>query len=497
MTAKHKLNQMKREISLDILRGLAIIGMVLSGTISRNPDLPAWLFHAQIPPPDFVFNPELPGITWVDLVFPLFLFAMGMALPFSLNKLVSSGISQKRIMIRIITRAFKLFFFAVLLGHLSPFHYPQEMGWLRYFMGTLAFAGFFLAFSKFPQISRHESKLNLMGYVILIALVIVRSKVFDLVFSIHSNDIIILVLANMALFGALVWLFTRNNWYIRLGIVALYFALRLTHSIDDSVNTLLWDFTPFKWLAANFPGFYESFLNIGIDLKRTIFYHPDYLKYLMIVIPGTIAGDLVLAAQREKTAARYHPGEKVFGFIALVLLANICLNLWGLMSRNIEFVWIMNIVSVLILMKAMSKGSFKHLQNTRALLMWSIFWLLLGLIFEAYQGGIKKDSATISYFFMTSGMAGFAIIFFKILEPVFQPGKAFGFIGQTGMNPMLAYVAAAYFVMPVLYFAQVLPWMDQWHTHWPWAGLLRGIILTGLAILITVYSVKFKYYWKT
>lgn len=26
--------------------------------------------HAQTPPPDHIFNPEIPGITWVDLVFP-------------------------------------------------------------------------------------------------------------------------------------------------------------------------------------------------------------------------------------------------------------------------------------------------------------------------------------------------------------------------------------------------------------------------------------------
>ncbi|MFO7873268.1 MAG: DUF5009 domain-containing protein [Bacteroidales bacterium] len=487
----------KREISLDVLRGLAIIGMVLSGTISRNPELPSWLFHAQIPPPDFDFNTNLPGITWVDLVFPFFLFAMGMAFPFSLSKMVDKGASNKAITRRIIIRAFKLFFFAVMLGHLSPFHYPQELGWLRYFMGFMAFVGFFLAFAKFPPLSKHENKLNLLGYALLIALVMIRAWHFELTFSIHNHDIIILVLSNMALFGGLIWLFTRNNWYIRLGIMALYFALRLTHSIDDSWNQMLWDFTPFKWLAATFPAFYESMLNIGIDLKSTIFYHPDYLKYLLIVIPGSIAGDLIKWGLREKASARYHPGERVFGFVAFLLLVNVCLNLWGLLSRNLDFVWIMNIVSVLILLKATGTGSFKHLRYNRSLLLWSIFWLLLGLVFEAYEGGIKKDSATISYFLMTSGMAGFMIVCFKILEPVLQPGKVLGFIGQIGVNPMLGYVAAVYCVMPLLYFLQVLPWIDQWHLHWPWAGLLRGILLTALMIILTVWSVKLKYYWKT
>ena len=69
-----------RAYAVDILRGLAIVGMVLSGYIAWNPDLPAWLFHAQLPPPSFVFDASVAGITWVDLVFPFFLFFDGRGL---------------------------------------------------------------------------------------------------------------------------------------------------------------------------------------------------------------------------------------------------------------------------------------------------------------------------------------------------------------------------------------------------------------------------------
>lgn len=50
-----------RAYAVDILRGLAIVGMVLSGYIAWNPDLPAWLFHAQLPPPSFVFDASVAG----------------------------------------------------------------------------------------------------------------------------------------------------------------------------------------------------------------------------------------------------------------------------------------------------------------------------------------------------------------------------------------------------------------------------------------------------
>ena len=84
-----------RALALDALRGYAIITMVLSATIVTHV-LPGWMSHAQTPP-DHVFNPLLPGITWVDLVFPFFLFAMGAAFPFSIKKRAEKGDSKLKL----------------------------------------------------------------------------------------------------------------------------------------------------------------------------------------------------------------------------------------------------------------------------------------------------------------------------------------------------------------------------------------------------------------
>ena len=67
----------KRNESLDALRGFAILTMVLSGSIAYGDVMPAWMYHAQVPPPHHKFMPTLAGITWVDVVFPFFLFTMG------------------------------------------------------------------------------------------------------------------------------------------------------------------------------------------------------------------------------------------------------------------------------------------------------------------------------------------------------------------------------------------------------------------------------------
>lgn len=70
-----------RVYALDALRGLAILGMILSGQLLFGENaLPSWMYHAQVPPPAHKWIGTLPGITWVDLVFPFFIFARGAAI---------------------------------------------------------------------------------------------------------------------------------------------------------------------------------------------------------------------------------------------------------------------------------------------------------------------------------------------------------------------------------------------------------------------------------
>ena len=105
----------KRAFSLDALRGYAIITMVLSGTIASGV-LPGWMYHAQVGPrSNFAFDPSFYGITWVDLVFPFFLFAMGAAFPFSIGNKLEKGESKLRIAWDCLLRGFRLTFFAIFI----------------------------------------------------------------------------------------------------------------------------------------------------------------------------------------------------------------------------------------------------------------------------------------------------------------------------------------------------------------------------------------------
>lgn len=108
-------NNSTRASSLDALRGYAILTMVLSGSVAWGV-LPGWMYHAQVGPrSNFVFDGSIYGITWVDLVFPFFLFAMGAAFPFSIGNKYRKGSSRRRIIYDSLLRGFRLTFFAIFI----------------------------------------------------------------------------------------------------------------------------------------------------------------------------------------------------------------------------------------------------------------------------------------------------------------------------------------------------------------------------------------------
>src|SRR5215469_15333741 len=104
--------------SLDALRGLAVLGMAWSGMLPDT--LPAWMYHAQLPPPTHAFNDQVFGITWVDLVFPCFLFSMGAAIPLSLGRKLDGGAAPLKTAGGLLLRGLLLALFAVFGQHLRP-----------------------------------------------------------------------------------------------------------------------------------------------------------------------------------------------------------------------------------------------------------------------------------------------------------------------------------------------------------------------------------------
>lgn len=467
----------KRADALDALRGFAIITMILSGTIpfSGPAALPGWMYHAQLPPPDHVFNPNLPGITWVDLVFPFFLFAMGAAFPFALKKRIEQGIPYWKLSLQAIQRGFLLVVFAIFLQHSKPYALSGNPETFHWIIGLVGFAILFLIYYRYPK--TFNPKLVLAVKIITgIGTVILFSQLTytkGTGFLLSRSDIIILVLANVALFGSIIWLLTKDQLLIRLSILSILLAFRVTHNIEGSWTGYIWNLTPA-------PEIYKFY----------------FLQYLFIVIPGTFAGDLFYKWMKASDTDPSSENESKFLYLFSLAIIIIVINLFGLYSRQL----ILNLIGNILLLSAgfilLKNSNSQLLTLYKKLFAWGTFWLILGLAFESYEGGIKKDPSTLSYYLVTSGLAFMALISFSIISDHWRKSKYVNLLIENGQNPMVAYIAGSNFVMPILALTSLSTLLNYMLIN-PWLGFIKGLIFTLLAALVTSLFTKNKVFWRS
>ena len=496
-----------RAYALDALRGLAILAMLLSG---QEPfghlALPAWMYHAQEPPPDHEWLGNLPGITWVDLVFPFFLFCMGAAFPLALARRMDQGMAPGRLGRFIAERGFLLGFFALYVMAIRPFtlsHHPGPGIWL---LSLLGFLLLFPVLTRLPEAwpARVQWLVRGAGWAGVILFLALARYPDGSGFSLNRSDIIIVVLTNMAVFGSLIWMLTRNHLLPRLGVLGLVFALRMSN-LPEPVGgwvSEVWKFSPLPWI-----------------------YQLYYLQYLCIVIPGTIAGDLILQWIRAGTGAKPESAVReawpagrylaiaglMFGLV-LVLLAGLETRQPTDLPRGTPGVFLLNgqtwqrpwVVPATLLAFALCAAGAWLLRRPgtaaerlyQQLFRWGTYWLVLGLIFEPYEGGIRKDHATMSYYFVTAGLAHCMLIAFAIVIDRFQCRRWLQLLIDNGQNPMIAYAGINNFITPLLALTGLLDWSAN-HATTPWLGFVRGLTITLLMAVTVSWLTRRKLFWRT
>ena len=146
-----------RLLSLDTFRGMSIIGMLLV-------DYPGDWDNKYKP---FIHS-DWNGFTLADLIFPSFLFIVGVAMIFSLAKHIKNGDSHKKIMKSVIKRAFVL----IILGWISNAFLDSEpiysLKTLR-IMGVLQRIALVYVICSFLYLKIGIKKLVWVGIAILIA----------------------------------------------------------------------------------------------------------------------------------------------------------------------------------------------------------------------------------------------------------------------------------------------------------------------------------------
>ena len=103
-----------RLVSLDVFRGLTVAGMVLV----NNPG--AWS-HIYWP----LAHAEWHGWTPTDLIFPFFLFIVGVSISFALGRSIESGGTQRDLILKIIKRSLIIFALGLFLNGFLNFDFSQ------------------------------------------------------------------------------------------------------------------------------------------------------------------------------------------------------------------------------------------------------------------------------------------------------------------------------------------------------------------------------------
>ena len=609
-------NQKPRAHALDALRGYAIITMVLSAMEAFSV-LPRWMYHAQVPPPDHVFDPTIYGITWVDIIFPFFLFSMGAAIPLSLGRQHAKGESIMKLTWKTVQRWVKLTFFAIFIIHAFPFMLGYEQEWMRYAMPIFFFILLCLMFMPNPfGLSPYKARaITWSAYLVAVGFMLLQPYAGGAPFRLTDSDCIMLILANVSLTGSIIYLLTIGHPLRRLALLPFLVALFMAAHTANSWPALLIHTSWLPWL-----------------------YLPAYQEYLLIIIPGTVAGEWI-AQWLEKMKANdtskglvdnykkkneavlesgnplkssrgavLENGNKVKNDekvvledenkvrtrseemkdkenalalpVAFLSLALIVVNVVLLFGRHL----VANLVATMVLtaltawllrsrreagttgveaakQRSASKdassqnaakqevsnreassqeaakqevssreassqeASKQEVYNREASLQEAAkqevynqkcssipasptlhFWqrlssagaylLLLGLCLESYEGGIRKDDVTLSYLFVTCGLAFYALLLLTVVCDHWHVRWLCAPLEMVGKNPMVAYVSASMVIIPVLILTHIYPYIDALSSQ-PLTGFLKGVLLTALCMALTAWFTHKRWFWKT
>ena len=154
-----------RVASIDVFRAFTMLCMIFVNDLWSLLNVPHWLGHAG-------FDEDFLGFS--DVVFPAFLFAIGLSLPFAIENRIFKGETPLKTIIHILLRTFALLVMGVFMVNTEA-GISRETGMQRPVFIILMVTGFFLIWNVYPKVKSGWKKylfiaLQLVGVALLIYL---------------------------------------------------------------------------------------------------------------------------------------------------------------------------------------------------------------------------------------------------------------------------------------------------------------------------------------
>ncbi|HEX4022290.1 MAG TPA: DUF5009 domain-containing protein [Acidobacteriaceae bacterium] len=156
-----------RIASIDIFRGLTMLVMIFVNDLASVHGLPWWTYHMKA---------NIDAMTYVDMVFPFFLFIVGLSIPLAIRARLKKNESMPALWMHVLLRSFSLVVMGLIIANAERGD-SARMGINTDLWGLLALAGAVLFWMVYTGSERHATLLRVLRYVGL-GLMVVMFAIF-------------------------------------------------------------------------------------------------------------------------------------------------------------------------------------------------------------------------------------------------------------------------------------------------------------------------------
>lgn len=208
--------QAPRIASIDVFRGLTMLIMIFVNDLDAVKGLPWWTYHAP---------GSVNAMTYVDMVFPAFLFILGMAIPIAIEQRLRKITSQMQLWKHVVSRSFSLLVLGLILANAGAGD-PARIHMKPYVWAIAALFGAVLFWMVYPKAEEHKvlvRTLRVTGLTLMVAMFAIFRRT--------AKD------------GSVAWI--RTAYPEILGLLAFaYFTTCILYML-----TRRWRWAPFIWLT--------------------------------------------------------------------------------------------------------------------------------------------------------------------------------------------------------------------------------------------------------
>lgn len=218
----------RRVLSIDALRGITILVMIFVNELAGSADIPRWMKH---------MHADEDAMSFVDVVFPGFLFIVGMSIPFAINSRLAKGDGFIKLQQHILFRTLGLLVLGVFLVNTEGGYNEQLMGMSIYLWGML----FLIAVVLVWKVYYTKNKtlvygLKALGIVTLIVLAFIYKSKDGGHITPHWWGILGLI-GWAYLYSCIFYQLFKGNKYLLIGAIAfcvVWYALGKTEVVQNT-----------------------------------------------------------------------------------------------------------------------------------------------------------------------------------------------------------------------------------------------------------------------